>query len=84
MHHGLLVAEQIVRQSGVLLKRLSDAGNIAVAKDSETSFKEPSLLAIALGELILEKPDDSLGRGDASFHGAMLLTVIIFRSVSHQ
>jgi hypothetical protein len=67
-----------------LLERLSDAGNIAVAKDSETSFKEAILLAIALGELILEEADDRLGRGEASCHGAMLLTVIIFRSVSRE
>ena len=42
------------------------------------------LLAIALAELILEKPDDSLGRGEASFHGAMLLNVIIFRRVRRE
>jgi hypothetical protein len=60
-----------------LLERLSDAGKIAMAEDSDASFKEPVLLAIALRELILEKPDDGLGRGEAGCHGAMFLTVSI-------
>jgi hypothetical protein len=53
MNHGLLVPAQVVSKFRVLLKRLTDARNVAVAEDPEAPFEKPALPSVAAGMLIL-------------------------------
>src|SRR6516164_862339 len=69
MHHGLLVANQPVPQSRLLLERLPDPGYVPMSEDSQTRLEEPVLLALALAVLVLQEGDHGLRHGQSSFHG---------------
>ena len=65
MHHRLLVAALVVAKVGVLLERLADAGDVAVAEDAEAAGEEGLLHAVALDVLLLEEGDQRLGHRQA-------------------
>jgi hypothetical protein len=73
MNHGLLVPAQVVSKFRVLLERLTNARNVAVAEDPETPFEKAALLSVAARILILEESDDSLRNRKSSLHGVALL-----------
>ncbi len=60
MDHRLLVASLVVAEVGVLLERLADAGDVAVAEDAEAAGEEGLLHAVALGILLLQERDQRL------------------------
>ncbi len=51
VHHRLLVAGQDVAQAAVLLQRLADAGDVAVAEDAQHPGEERLLHPVALDVL---------------------------------
>ncbi len=64
MDHRLLVAGLVEGQRvGVLLQRLPDAGDVAVAEDAEAAGEEAVALAVALDALGGEEADEGLGDG---------------------
>ena len=73
MDHGLFVAEQVVAQTGILLERLAEASDVAMAEYSQAACKETELLAVALRVLVLEERDGGLRRGETNRHQAMPL-----------
>src|SRR6185437_12187527 len=50
---------------GVLLQRLADPGDVAVAEDSEHAGDERTLHAVPLGALHREEAHQGLGQGEA-------------------
>ena len=70
--HGLFVAKEVVAEVRILLQRLSDARDVSMAEDSQTSLKEPVFRAVAFGVLVLEERDDGLRHGQTSGHVATL------------
>ncbi len=61
MDHGLLVARLVVgEQVGVLGKRLTDPGQVAVAEDAKAAFDEAVLDTVALYELGAQKAHERL------------------------
>ena len=60
--HGLFVAAQVIRGVWILLKRLSDPSNIAVAKNPKATCEKPALDSIPLDILIFQELDRSLRR----------------------
>src|SRR5215468_6216142 len=68
MYHRLFISNQVIRQARILLQRLTDASDVAMTEDSQPTFKEPLLSAIALAGLILQEGNDSLRHRQASLH----------------
>ena len=68
MHHPLLISKQVVPQSGILLQRLPDSGNVPVPENTKAASEKLMLLAVSLGELILQELYRSLCRGRANCH----------------
>src|SRR5207253_421727 len=66
VHLGLLVARLVVAERGCLLQCLADAGQIAVAENTEAASEKRLLDPIALHELRLEVSDDRLCGGKAT------------------
>ena len=61
VHHRLLVPRLVVgQQIGVLVQRLADPGDVAVAEDPEAPLEEPVLDAVALDVLRGEEPYERL------------------------
>ena len=60
VHHRLLVARQVVAQAAVLLQRLADAGDVAVAEDAEHAGEERRRRAVALDLLGGQERDQRL------------------------
>lgn len=60
MYHRLLVACLIIAEVGVLVERLSQAGDVAVPKDAKTARKEALFHAVAFAVLVLQKAHDRL------------------------
>jgi hypothetical protein len=52
----------------ILLERLSDAGNIPVAENSEATGEKRNLAAISLDILIPQKRNQTLCAGETSCH----------------
>ena len=71
--HGLFIAAEVVAEAGVLLERLAQAGDVAVAEDAEAAFDETLFARVAAGKLGLKERDDGLGDGEAAGHGKILL-----------
>ena len=62
MNHRLLVAGLVVGHGvGVLLERLADARDVAVAEDPEAPSEEALLRPVPLDVLVREKPNQRLG-----------------------
>lgn len=72
MNHGLFVAEQVVRQSGVLFQGLAQPSNVSVPEDSQASFKQAVVYAIPFRVLVLEEGHDGLRDGQAGGHETKL------------
>ena len=68
MNHRLFIAEQVVRQTWILLKPLPDPGDVSVSEDSKATPKKKRPPAVSLDILILEKADDALCDRQASCH----------------
>ena len=63
--HRLLVARLVERQQvAVLLQRLADAGDVAVAEDAEAAGEEALAAAVALDLLRRQESDERLGDGE--------------------
>jgi hypothetical protein len=65
VHHGLLVARLVVWHQlrlldGVLLQRLPDAGNVAVAEDAEDSGNQALAMFAVHRPLLCQKLDERL------------------------
>jgi len=60
VHHGLLVAGQIVGKVRILLQRLSNSSYVAVAKNPEATRKKWPLRSVPFRILIFQKQDGSL------------------------
>jgi hypothetical protein len=74
--HGLLVPDLQIGELGpVLLERLSEAGDVAVAEDAEHRRNEAPCMAVPAAVLGLEVPNDGLcdrqadGLGSVAGHG---------------
>ena len=65
MHAGLLVADWNIGKVRILLQRLADARDVAVAEYAEHSGKERVLRTVALHILILQIADQRLGHGES-------------------
>jgi hypothetical protein len=64
VHHRLLVARLVIgEQLLVLLERLAEPGQVAVAEDAEAAGEEAAALAVALDLLDGEKAHQRLGDG---------------------
>ncbi len=72
MDHCLFVAEQVIRQSRILLKRLSHSRDVSMSEDSKTTGEESVLLAVSLEMLIAKERDYCLCDREASCHKAWL------------
>jgi len=74
VHNGLFVAAQVIREVWILLKRLSDPSNIAMAKNPKATCEKPALDSIPLDILIFQELDrrrhSRRGRQIASSKGA--------------
>ena len=67
MHHRLLVARRLVgEQVAVLVERLSEARDVAVAEDPVAAGDQALAGAVALGLLNREEPDQRLGDRETS------------------
>jgi hypothetical protein len=70
VHHGLFVARLVVGEHvGVLRERLSDPGEVAVAKDAEAAFEQSMLHAVALR--VLRGHEAHQGLGGSETHGEL-------------
>src|SRR6202040_534539 len=58
MHHGLLIAAQVVGKIQVLLQGLPDPSHIAMAEDAETTREERVFASVARYALDLQELDD--------------------------
>ena len=66
MDHGLLVAGLVVGHGvGVLLERLADAGDVAVAEDAEAACEEALLRPVPFDVLVREEPNQRLGHRES-------------------
>ena len=66
MHHRLLVPCLVVGEEiGVLVERLADSGDVAVAEDPEAALEEAVLDTVALDVLRGEEANEGLGGGDS-------------------
>ncbi len=68
VHHGLLVAAEVVAEVGVFLQRFADAGDVAVSEDAEAAGEEALLGAVARNVLLLEEGDERLRHSEAASH----------------
>jgi len=66
MNLSLLVAGLVVAEVGVLLQSLTDAGDVAMPKNTETAGKERLLYAVALHILVFQERNQCLGGGQAA------------------
>src|ERR1043165_8105504 len=82
MHHCLLVAEQVITQSAILLECLPDSGNIAVPKNSVAAFEKAGLASVPLDILILEEGDDALCNCQAFCHSVVALEYRLFLNLN--
>jgi len=62
VHHGLLVAAEVIRKVLIVLKRLSDSRNICVVKNPEGTSEKLTLEPVALDILVFQELDCSLSR----------------------
>ncbi len=60
MNGGLLVAAEVVGEVGILLQRLAETGDDAVAEDAPSTFEEAVFDAVALDVLVLEEAQQGL------------------------
>jgi hypothetical protein len=58
MHHGLFVAREGMQKIGMLLRRMSHASDVALAKDPETPRKERVNHPVPFHELVFQEQDD--------------------------
>jgi hypothetical protein len=66
MHHRLLVSGLVVGEEiRVLVERLPDPGDVAMAEDAEAPLEKALLYAVALHVLRGEKADETLGGRDS-------------------
>ena len=65
VHHGLFVARLVIAKISVLVQRLADARDVAVAENAKAAGEKALLDAIAFGVLVFQKLDDRLGHGQA-------------------
>src|SRR5580704_5730094 len=68
MNHRLFIAKEVVAETAIPFESLADAGDVAVAKNSEAAFEEAMLHSVAFDKLVLQKGDDSLRNSEASCH----------------
>ena len=60
VHHRLLIAAEMIREIGILLQCLPDAGDVSVAENTEAAGEESVPLAVTRDELVFEKLNDGL------------------------
>jgi hypothetical protein len=72
MHHGLLIAAQVVTEARVLLEGLSEPANITVTEYPETSFDKSMFPPVTFGVLRLQKGHNGLSDREASDHEEIL------------
>ena len=68
---ALLVAAEIVREVGVLLQGLPQAGDDAVPEDAPGAFEEAVFHAVALYVLVLEKAHQCLGHRNVTMYASV-------------
>src|SRR4051794_40728968 len=75
MHHRLLVFRLVIGEgaAAMLLERLAETRDVAVAKDAPHAVDQPMLHTVAANILLLEKPHErgSHVERDGVFHGAL-------------
>src|SRR5262249_43746218 len=64
VHHRLLVAGEVVGELALLLQRLADARDVAVAGDAPAAGEELLAAAVALDVLVDQEAHDRLGGGE--------------------
>jgi hypothetical protein len=68
MHHGLFVAEKVIRHFRVLLESLPDARHIPVTENSKTTLQKSKLHSVPFDILVFEEGDKCLGAGQSFAH----------------